>query len=424
MKLPPTNVCLLVAACVLFNFANTSKGALVTFQVNMGAQSQRGSFHPATDTVLVAGDAINGWSTSASILTNSVADTNLWLETFDVPGDAGTVVQYKFIFNTPDAITTWEGNVGDNGAQNRSFVLSGDNQTLPVVYFNNVTNSTVVTIPVSFQVDLSVPIADGSFDPASGTVFVAGDAINNWSTSASMLTNSPAAPNIWAGTFPITEAPGATIAYKFVLNSSTWESRANRTFSLSSSAQTLPVVFFNDVRGPATDIPLTFAVDMSVQAALGTFNPNSDTVFTAGTFNGWSTSAFQLTNSPAKPNLFSGTTVDSTDGAGATIEYKFVINSSTWEGRANRAYTITSTNAQVIPTAYFDDKSGMGSLSLVKSGKNLATVSWGTLTTPFRLQMTANLNGGVWQDVPLSPGQSTFDVSTEQGMGFFRVVAP
>jgi len=194
----------IVIAGLLSGMTLAVLSAPVTFQVNMGPQIQRGAFHPQTDTVLVAGDAINNWNTSASPLTNSVADPNIWLETFDVPGDAGTQVLYKFIYNSAEAGVIWEGNVGAGGAQNRSFTLSSSAQTLPVVYFNNVTNGLVVTTPVTFQVDLSVQIAQGNFDPATGTVSVAGDALNNWNTSASPLTNSTTAPSIWIGTFPIT----------------------------------------------------------------------------------------------------------------------------------------------------------------------------------------------------------------------------
>src|ERR1051326_3243611 len=165
---------LLVLTCGLANLAPMAKASPVTFQVNMGAQFVRGSFHPDTDTVLVAGDAINGWSTTASPLTNSVVDTNIWLETFDVPGDAGTAVQYKFIYNSAANGVVWEGNVGPGGSGNRTFTLTGSAQILPVVYFNNVTKATTVTVQVTFQVDMSVQIAQGAFNPSTDTVSVAG----------------------------------------------------------------------------------------------------------------------------------------------------------------------------------------------------------------------------------------------------------
>jgi hypothetical protein len=410
-------------AGILLSSTALSLALPVTFQVNMGPQILRGAFHPETDTVLVAGDAINGWSTSASPLTNSVANTNVWLETFEVSGTQGATVQYKFIYNSAEKGIVWEGNVGTGGAQNRSFQLANSAQVLPVVFFNNVTNSGVVTTPVIFQVDMSVQISQGNFDPATGTVFVAGDALNNWSTTASQLSQSASATNVWSGTFPITEAPGSTIAYKFVMNSSTWESRANRTFVLSNATETLPVVYFNDVKGLPASIPLTFQVDMSVQTAQGNFDPTTDRVITAGSFNNWSTTDLQLTNSPSKPNLYTGAVVDSGDGVGATIQYQFVINGSTWESIANRTYILSSTNQQIVPLSYFNDIPNLGSLSLDSHTGNLATLSW-SAGPKIRLQSTLGLAPGAWQDVPNTTGQSNAVITLGGAHTFYRLTGP
>src|SRR5262249_616286 len=148
----------------------------------------------ASGTVSVAGDAINNWSPTASPLTNSVADTNLWVGTYRITNAAGINVSYKFVMNGG----TWEGNVGPGGAQNRSLGLS--NQILPVVYFNNASN-VPTSIPLTFQVNLGAQIARGNFDPTSGTVSVAGDVLNTWSPTASVLTNSVTDSNVWTGTF-------------------------------------------------------------------------------------------------------------------------------------------------------------------------------------------------------------------------------
>ncbi|HTI72686.1 MAG TPA: CBM20 domain-containing protein, partial [Candidatus Limnocylindria bacterium] len=157
--------------------------ANVTFQVNMSAQTGLGTFDPDADTVFVAGDAINNWSSSTSELTRNAVDPKIWEGTFAVDGLSGSTVQYKFIKNTAVNGVIWEGNVGDNGAQNRSFVLADTDQSLPVTYFNNVTNSTTSTAHVTFQLDLSVQVQLGNFDPDTGTVTVAGDAINNWNAT-------------------------------------------------------------------------------------------------------------------------------------------------------------------------------------------------------------------------------------------------
>jgi hypothetical protein len=228
--------------------------ASLTFQVNMSLQTALGNFDPASGTVSVAGDAINNWSPTASPLTNSVTDTNLWLGTFKITNAAGINVSYKYVLNNGG---TWEGNVGTGGAQNRSLVLS--NQVLPVAYFNNLTNIPT-SIPLTFQVNLAAQIARGNFDPAAGSVSVAGDVLNTWSPTASVLTNSVTDSNVWTGTFTVNSAAGSTILYKYVLNGGTWEGGDNRMYTLTSTnQQSLPLVFFNSVAdlGPLSISPVS-----------------------------------------------------------------------------------------------------------------------------------------------------------------------
>jgi hypothetical protein len=126
-------------------------------------------------------------------------------------------------------------------------MLAASDQMLPVVYFNNLTNNPGAGIPVTFRVHLGVQIARGGFDPAPGTVTVAG-VFNNWNTMASPLTNSPTETNVYVGTVNITSvSPGGSVPFKFVLNGGTWETGDNRAFTLASSDQTLPVEYFDRV---------------------------------------------------------------------------------------------------------------------------------------------------------------------------------
>lgn len=105
---------------------------------------------------------------------------------------------------------------------------------------------------------------------------------------------------------------------------------------------------------------VVFSVDMSVQVNDSTFVPGTDSVEAHGTFNGWG--ALTLTNDPAAPNtnIYSGTTVDTTDPNGGTLQYKFVINGSNWETPAtsqNRAARLPANSGDtlVLPTAFFND---------------------------------------------------------------------
>src|SRR5262245_29156727 len=100
---------LLAAIGLVAGSATTAFAAQVTFQVNMSAQIALGNFDPRSHTVYVAGDPINGWSTTESPLTPSAGDSKVFVGTFDVGGTAGATAQYKFLFYNGSG-NTWEGN--------------------------------------------------------------------------------------------------------------------------------------------------------------------------------------------------------------------------------------------------------------------------------------------------------------------------
>ena len=112
----------------------TASAVPITFQVNTSIQTALGNFNPATDTVVVAGDPVNGWSTTDSPLTSSTGNTNIWTGTFDVAGTTGATVQYKYVLNTAGGLV-WEGNVGAGGGSgNRTFTLpAGTELVLPML---------------------------------------------------------------------------------------------------------------------------------------------------------------------------------------------------------------------------------------------------------------------------------------------------
>ncbi len=421
----PLYACLGLALCT----AATLSAVQITFGVNMSAQTALGAFNPDSDTVFVAGDPINGWSTTASELTRSSTDTNIWVGTFDVPGAAGTTMQYKFLMTTASA-TTWEGAVGPGGGTgNRTFTLPATDQTLPVVYFNNVTTSTSVTANVTFQVNMSLQIALGNFDRDSGTVNLAGE-FNGWSASAFTLTNSVSNPDVWVGVVTLTGAADSTVSYKFVMNGGTWEGNVgpnggqNRVLTLKKTNQVLPVVYFNNLAVTPTVIPLTFQMDMSVQIALGAFDPEAGTVSVAGdALNNWNVTTSMLTRGTTETNLWTGT-FDVTSVAGNVIFYKFVMNDgATWESIDNRSYTIASTNAQTIPRAYFNNTNHLGNLTMSALAGGQTTLSW-TAGPLIRLQSAAELGKGSWQDVPATLGQGSAKVTVGTRQSYFRLVGP
>jgi hypothetical protein len=106
---------------------------------------------------------------------------------------------------------------------------------------------------------------------------------------------------------------------------------------------------------------VTFQVDMTAQVTAGTFT-NGTAVTAAGTFNGWG--QFPLTNNPAaaNPNLYTGTTNDTSDAIPGVLSYKYVTNNGTglgWEGTAdgdNRCAQLPTNGASLLlPVSFFDD---------------------------------------------------------------------
>jgi hypothetical protein len=231
---------------VYFNNQAAPPGVVaVTFQVNMDVQDDIGNFDPTADTVEARG-AFDNWGPGITLAASS-ANTNIYQGTANVTGSAGMVIEYKFVINKSGALV-YEGSVGPGGPfGNRTFSLGPPpEQVLPVVYFNNFSNN-AGAISVTFRVNMGVQVARGLFDPASGVVSLAGP-FNNWSTTATPLTNSPTDPYIYVGTVDISGvSPGGTVPFKFVANTGTWETGNDRTFVLANSAQTLPVEYFDRV---------------------------------------------------------------------------------------------------------------------------------------------------------------------------------
>ena len=125
----------------------------VTYQVNMGVQRALGNFNPAAgDTVVVSGTFSTTDWTTASTLTQSVSDTNIYSGTFNNNVGAGNTEYHKFIINPGGNSTAGQLNWETN--DNRSFLVAAGNQTLPVVYFSNVTNGLTTAVindaPIDF----------------------------------------------------------------------------------------------------------------------------------------------------------------------------------------------------------------------------------------------------------------------------------
>jgi arabinogalactan endo-1,4-beta-galactosidase len=232
----------------------------VTYQLNLSVQRVLGNFNPANgDTIVVSGTFSSTDWTTTSTLTPSTGNPDIYSGTFSNDVATGGTENHKFIIN-PGGNSAAGQLVWESG-NNRSFLVTAANQTLPVVYFNNTAPSAATAI-VTFIVNLDAEAALGNFNPATDSISVSGDALNDWSPTASPLTNSPLQPNVWRGTYNLTTNITSVVSYKFIKHTqaggNVWEQDGvgpggaqNRQFTFAGLALALPQVDFNNAPPPA-----------------------------------------------------------------------------------------------------------------------------------------------------------------------------
>lgn len=364
-----------------------ASSSIVTFSVDMATNVLLGTFNPGSDFVNVRG-TFDGWSAggvtlaqqgSSTIYTNTVNDTS------DANGGA---MQYIFVINN----TTYETlPTHVNNSNNRQVLLpttSGASLVLPTCFFADA--GAIVTSIVKFQVDMAQQIALGNFNKATCTnVNIRGTVLGNFADPTPLyplytLTNDPSIvttdnlgvvhSNVYVGTWPVTNSPGAFVEFKFtytntaIVNGTAWESPqspnsdggGNRYFA--NVSQTLPIVLFSD-QGAAFPCTNVFSVDMSGPAGLDAgYDPT--TVRVTGSFNNWSDVAMTNDPSAANPNIF---TTSFVIGQGSSYQYQYRYNSlgsivydhlnGATGGQGNRVQTEPNLPNYSIPTVYFNDAS-------------------------------------------------------------------
>jgi len=205
----------------------------VTFQLNMSVQEALGNFVPAEDIVVVRG-SFNGWAGNGNQLSLS---GGIYTGTFDIAEGA---IEYKFVNVRPGG-DVWE------SVNNRTATIAGGSQTLPEVYFNDITSSASADVEVLFRVNMTVQDLSGNFDPATDWIVVRGahQNIGNWG-GATQLTEETGNPGIYSAWITFDDLPqNAGIEYKFVIladgdpNAASWESSANRSFTPTGTEEDL-----------------------------------------------------------------------------------------------------------------------------------------------------------------------------------------
>ncbi|HEV2692985.1 MAG TPA: hypothetical protein VG347_08835 [Verrucomicrobiae bacterium] len=456
----------------------------ITFQIDMGPQIYLGHFNPsAGDLVTVSGSfETPRWSANfpPGPLTNNPTlsgnASNIYSATYIDYNYPGTVTQYKYVIEPGGTGTTYE-----DGAD-RSLVTPTNAATLPLAYFSGV--STYASTPITFSVDMSVPLATGQLNPANGdTVGCAGTFQTNSFGVGSrgfMLTNNPslsgAASNIYSGTYVDRNAPGALEQYKFVINPSggdsgtIYESPAstgggNRFFTLGNMAVTNPLVSWND-RSPSDVLlvatTVTFQVNMTnaIDRFGVPFNPDTDRVMVDGDFT-----------SPAFPVMshfddatieldYPGNIMNRDTDTGLTYSLSFVVPAGN-PVQVTYKYGILR-NAGSFSNTNIDNEAGfaVNHLRFIRTSAAASTYNFpldifglqrtnpaaateplfGNLTVSkpvggtlpinwlgirgVHLQSRTNLISGAWVDVTSTDGASSANIPTTKGTGFFRLIKP
>ncbi len=351
----------------------------VTFSVDMSIYQTNGYFNPNTDTVWIAGDAVNNWSTSANPLTRGTgADTAIYSSQINITSGA---VGYKYLYNDK-GVTNWE------SISNRTATIGANDTTLPTVKFNNITGK---KYHVWFKVDMTLPLKTKAIVPGGDTVAVTGD-FTNWGTGHNLgmrpdtgtgyvILTKDANDSVYTGIVD-SLASGRTINFKYIYiagGTLTWESptlnvvNGNRTYFVPEQDSSVFSAFWND-QNPNVQLGtgnINFTCDMGVMTAIGIYNPAVDSVLMSAGFNGWTTNAANawMTQNPINDSEYFFTQAF-TNTAYGDNPYKFYVKKhaptgldTLWTDGYERPLSYMGGNRETLfhgvanqdTTAYFDD---------------------------------------------------------------------
>ena len=396
----------------------------VTFTVDLSREIAAGTFSASSSAVEVWG-TFNDWGNLANkySLTNNGFGT--YSGTYIVPGAAGSTSRYKFVTFDGNNTLSWE------PGSDRVLVMGANGQaiSLPVAYLGEVR-------PVTFSVNMGVQVALGRFTHGTDKVFVAGnDIAGGWSTGTELTRTG--STDVYSGTVFVSNVEGFNSPYKFRVNNSLdYEVDVDpdpavdtRTFTLGvrDLAQANPEVYFNNLNAVPANRTVTFAVDMSIQQALGKFDPALGTVQLRGlgSFN----ATDKVLTREGTALIYKGTFVVTGD-SGSAVEYKFFSAGVTSSGfevinpndlLLNRSITLGASDSPVVlETAYFSNQSALPpTFSRAYPGRTLTEVA------PNGLTYLANYAfGGDSNTQPILPMQDLSDPNKLQLIVVYRTDDP
>ncbi|MEE9168845.1 MAG: T9SS type A sorting domain-containing protein [bacterium] len=354
-----------LAICVCGS-ASAQTTANVTFQVDMRAQITGGTFNPAGgDFVEIAGSMNNWQNPPADTLTDDDADS-VYTKTLALDGTVGTTVhEWKFLQRTAGG-DFWE----DKLPGNRKLAHPAADSTLPEVVFDVPYPNTA---NVTFQLDMSVQIDKGNFNPSAGDSVEVAGSFNSFGDPPSAFLADDDGDSVYTATFALDGTVGQTVhEYKYLqrraVGSDVWESDPNRTLDHPGDNTILDPVFWDDDPGLQTAmVNVTFQVDMSVKMQEpevsnegNVFNPAFDIVEVAGSFNEFQNPPADTLKDADGDSIYTATiTLDGTPGF-TVHQFKHLIRSPSgdlWEDNlaGNRTLTHPSQDTTLGPVFWDDD---------------------------------------------------------------------
>ncbi len=193
-----------------------------TFKVNMAVQIKKKAFTPGSDSLFIrgdfqtdAGDTNGNWQGVKFRLNAPSLSDSIYSITVTFPSASnGLFYNYKLVKSTE----VWETN------ENRVFRVTGTNQTLPTVYFNNDSiffERPPVLLTLNFTADLSGILGTGAghFDPAKDSILVMG---LDWDmlgiiqgTPVRKMAPDPVHPGIYTAQLTVGGVHGDSTRFKF-----------------------------------------------------------------------------------------------------------------------------------------------------------------------------------------------------------------
>ncbi|MBI3851501.1 MAG: hypothetical protein HY298_14680 [Verrucomicrobia bacterium] len=203
----------------------------ITFQVDMTPQVITGGFTNGVSAVRLSGN-INNWpggATGGELLTNNPAlsgnASNIYSGTIPLPANTSSTVgnwsRYKF-----RADGGWESAAiyGVGGNKDRRFFITGGDQVLPLVTYNDASLCDVVLQPttVTFSLHLTNGTPDRNgvpFDKVNDKVYFNAEFLGwpTWDTNLPEMTNNPVGSDFYEQTFVLSGGTSRRLQFKFGL---------------------------------------------------------------------------------------------------------------------------------------------------------------------------------------------------------------